>query len=372
MTLELALRLRRNREVHVHAFTLAGESPEAGGVPRLKFHAVRPRVARPVLVKSMIYHASAAASVSRIRRLDPKRLIHAAGACAMHADIVQVHFVHKAWRDARQRLGISFSGSRYARAYHEILERYDLAAERLAFDGSRPAIANSWRVAGEIRRFYPAVTRIAVVKPGVDADRFAPRPEGDGPWLEIRKSIGATPQSIVAVFAGAYERKNLATAIGAVARARAESGADVRLLAVGGGDAKPYLRQADQLGIARSVALRPLTKQIADYLRAGDLFLLPTLYEPFGMSILEAMSCGLPVVASAVAGAAELIQEGKNGFLLERPEDPESVGARLVEALRASRANPNIALAARAAALDQSWDRVCRRYDETLDELSLP
>jgi UDP-glucose:(heptosyl)LPS alpha-1,3-glucosyltransferase len=61
----------------------------------------------------------------------------------------------------------------------------------------------------------------------------------------------------------------------------------------------------------------------------SDIFVFPTAYEPFGLVITEAMACGLPVLTSRIAGAAELIQDGFDGLLLDDPNDAKELAAKL-------------------------------------------
>jgi glycosyltransferase involved in cell wall biosynthesis len=63
--------------------------------------------------------------------------------------------------------------------------------------------------------------------------------------------------------------------------------------------------------------------------RSADIYVQPSLVEPFGMATLEAMACGLPVVASATGGLADLVEDGANGFLVP-PGDPEALASALL------------------------------------------
>ncbi|UCD10438.1 MAG: glycosyltransferase family 4 protein, partial [Nitrospinaceae bacterium] len=84
---------------------------------------------------------------------------------------------------------------------------------------------------------------------------------------------------------------------------------------------------------------------------AADIFALPTLYEPFGLVVLEAMSHGVPVLVSRFAGASELITDAKDGMLIQDPFNPREIGAQLCRMkdpmLRATLAENGRKLAAR-------------------------
>ena len=101
-----------------------------------------------------------------------------------------------------------------------------------------------------------------------------------------------------------------------------------RLLIVGEG---PELGRAeqliDQLGVAAHVELVGEAQDVVGLLSVSDLFLLPSLQESFGLSALEAMACGVPVVASNVGGLPEVITDGVTGFL-HPPDDVQRHGGQ--------------------------------------------
>jgi len=74
---------------------------------------------------------------------------------------------------------------------------------------------------------------------------------------------------------------------------------------------------------------------VRPYLHAADIFVLPSLKEGLSNSLLEAMAVGLPVVATAVGGAPDLIEDGVNGYLLPPDPAPEQVAETLAALLRA-------------------------------------
>lgn len=91
-----------------------------------------------------------------------------------------------------------------------------------------------------------------------------------------------------------------------------------RLLIVGNGSEKPYLVQrASELGLTNACTFQDTVPQPAEWMRAIDVFVLPSLSEGFSNSLLEAMACGCCPVASRVGGTLELIKNGERGILFE-------------------------------------------------------
>jgi len=96
------------------------------------------------------------------------------------------------------------------------------------------------------------------------------------------------------------------------------------------------------------------------FFAAADLFVMPTLYEPFGMVIAEAMASGLPVITSRLAGAAELIDHKVDGVLLDEPTDQAAIAREITLLLREPEQAREMGRLARSKVEHYSWDYVVR------------
>jgi L-malate glycosyltransferase len=104
----------------------------------------------------------------------------------------------------------------------------------------------------------------------------------------------------------------------------------VRLVMIGDGpDRIAAERQAAELGLGDVVDFVGEQQDLVPWLSTADLFLLPSSQESFGLAALEAMACGVPVVASRVGGLPDVITDGRTGFLC----DPDDVGLMAERAL---------------------------------------
>jgi UDP-glucose:(heptosyl)LPS alpha-1,3-glucosyltransferase len=194
-------------------------------------------------------------------------------------------------------------------------------------------IANSHRGKREIVELYgyPA-ERIDVVHNGVDTRRFTMRKERE------------PEDRVTLLFVGTgWERKGLGFAI----RALAALPEHVRLRVAGKGNLREYQSLAEASGVGRRVEFLGTGEDIVGVYQKADLLVHPAVYEPFANVCLEALACGLPVITSAANGASEIIQQGKNGAVVEHPEQIEALAAaigpfldhrRRAEASRAARA----------------------------------
>ena len=251
--------------------------------------------------------------------------------------------VHRAWLERRAQAEPAWrSQLRRWNPKHRQL----LALESALFTpgGARVVIANSQLVRAEILAHYPAYPagQIAVVHNGLPAGSFhAATPDER---RSARAALGLTPEEFVVLFAGSgWERKGLRHALAAIARLPA---AIYPLLVVAGrGRPGPFLRTAPPAAAGRTRFLGPVRDMAVCY-AAADVFVLPTLYDPFSNACLEALAAGLPVLTTDANGFAEVLTPGRDGDIVSTADDAHGVelAARL-----AGWADPARLLAARAA-----------------------
>jgi L-malate glycosyltransferase len=142
-----------------------------------------------------------------------------------------------------------------------------------------------------------------------------------------------------------------------------------RLVMVGDGpDRDPAQREATKLGVQHDVRFAGRVDDIADVLRGGDLFLLPSETESFGLAALEAMACGVPVIASRVGGIPEVVTEGESGFLAAVGDVP-TMTERAIEVLRDPARLEEMRHRAVARAADFSADRVVPQYERLYEDV---
>jgi glycosyltransferase involved in cell wall biosynthesis len=173
------------------------------------------------------------------------------------------------------------------------------------------------------------IDHVAVVPYGVD-ERFAPAVRRED--LAARYGLGDGPVALF--FGGLKARKNLPTLLEAWTRVVARLPA-ARLVLAGGGDLRPALeRRAAALGLGRRVVFTGYVPEAdkVDHFNLADVFVFPSAMEGFGLAVGEAMSCGLPVVASDRGSIPELLVEGEGGFLCD-PAQPEALAERLAALL---------------------------------------
>ncbi|MFP4560976.1 MAG: TIGR03088 family PEP-CTERM/XrtA system glycosyltransferase [Thiohalorhabdus sp.] len=189
---------------------------------------------------------------------------------------------------------------------------------------------------------------------GVDVERF--RPGTGGGALRGRAGFPAAAPVIGWVGRMEGEKDPLALVRAFIRVAGAEGAKETapRLALIGDGSLRCKAREElEEAGLAHRVWLPGERADVAELLPDLDLFVLPSLAEGISNTVLEAMACGLPVVATRVGGNPELIADGETGLLVP-PGDPRALG----EALAAALADPD----RRAAMGRAARGRVEERY----------
>ncbi len=212
--------------------------------------------------------------------------------------------VHREW--LRQRDRILPAWRRWLTRlspFHQL----GLWQERRMFYSSRlrVVIANSEGVKADILRHYPETrARIEVVYNGVDLKRFHPGLRDEFRQTQ-REKMGIALDAPVLLFVGSgFERKGLATAIRALARLPENA-----VLVVVGKDRQQrrYQALANHLGVAARVHFSGPQTDVRPFYGMADVFVFPSLYDPFPNAVLEAMACGLPVIVSKTCGSADFM-----------------------------------------------------------------
>jgi D-inositol-3-phosphate glycosyltransferase len=240
---------------------------------------------------------------------------------------------------------------------HEPAERLE-AEQRLVQGLDRVVAATEYerRLLRQIYRVPPS--RIEVIPLGVDPERFAP-----GSRSEARSALGMPIDERVILAVGRVEPlKGLDILIRGFAQLTERDG--VRLVIIGGDEsARPEFDRlksiAAEVGVLDAVTFTGAVEHhlLPDYYRAADVVVMPSFAESFGLVAVEAMACGVPVVASRVGGLASTVADGRTGYLVPW-RCPEPFAEKIELLLRNEPLRDALGAAGVERMRDYSWDAV--------------
>jgi UDP-glucose:(heptosyl)LPS alpha-1,3-glucosyltransferase len=220
--------------------------------------------------------------------------------------------VHRAWLVRRRNFELPLKQFVRAlnRKHRDLLQ---LEESLLADRKAARVIVASQMVKNEIVDFYayPA-GNIDIIRNGVPLDKFRFDPEVR---QKAREDLKLKPDQIALLFAGSgWDRKGLLFAIQAMALCKNKK---LRLLVAGRGNETLY--KTARLRFWREEPVRFLGEvaEVARLYAAADIFILPTIYDPFSNACLEALACGLPVITTRSNGFSEIIEDSVHGSIVD-------------------------------------------------------
>jgi len=281
-----------------------------------------------------------------IRKLKKKHgfdIIHTQTGSSLTGDIATAHSCHRA---AIKELNIIDKKER------PFLECF-LRIEKRIIKDSKRIITVSKGVKDEILENYNVLPgKIIPIPSGVDLGAFRP----DTKTKEgIRRKYGILKDETLLLFCGyEFSRKGLKYIIKALPHVKGK----VKLFVVGKDDPKLYRVLAEKLGVLAKVIFTGFVPRIEDYYIASDIFVFPTVYEPFGLVIAEAMAAGIPVIAPKLAGACDIIEDGHSGLLLDDPADFNDIAGKINLLIKNKDLREIIGINARKEAGRYAWDKI--------------
>jgi len=281
----------------------------------------------------------------------------------MSADVLRISDpLHAAWLKLGYRRGM-FSMFRRFMPRHSSL----LSMERKSISSARMVLTNSRMVADQVAHFYSiSPDRITTIYNGYDPARF--HPVSQSRKMEIRRELGLPEDSDLVLWAGTnLERKGLGPLIKALG---AVAGDREFYLVAAGPDSLGFLEiEAGRAGIEERIILKGYVRDMAPLYQASDLFVLPTRYDPFANTCLEAAACGIPVITTRFNGSSEIVSKAARWLVVESPDSKavsEALG-RFGGMSQPERAELGRNLA--AAAAPYTWEHHIDRLVELFDSM---
>jgi len=348
---ELTGRLSENP---AYNFQIFANRWEAGGHP-FTFHRI-PIISFPKFLTTISF---ARFVHRRLRRADFS-LIHTHDRIVA-ADIYTLHGVpHRYWVNHVRRKRMSLFD--HATAWVE---------KELVYQGGCKKFIAVSKLTKEIFLGQYAVDtkRVEVIHPGVNLSRYENK-DKNRIRHDVRQKWQIGNDDFAVIFASMnFEIKGLDHIIHSLAKLRAQ-GKKVKLIVAGKGNVKKYQKIARKAQMADNIVFTGVlpADQLVNLYLSGDIYMMLSEFDTFGMVVPEAMAAGLPVIISGRVGAKDLVREGENGFVVETPSDHDYLASR-VEFLLDEPRRKTMSVAARKMAADNSWEKTTDRYREIYMEI---
>lgn len=248
----------------------------------------------------------------------------------------------------------------YLKSY--VFHPLNVVFDMLSIRRSQRVIAISEDAARELKARYPiAPERVVQISHGVDTTRFTPEISAHSAPDEDRFSCLMVGRLV--------SRKHVSLGIEAVARADPS----IELLIAGTGPHRARLeRLAARLDVTDRVRFLGFVpdEELPSLYASCDVFLFLSRYEGFGLTFLEAMASGLPVIGTPVGGFPDVVKKGRGGSIIDR--DPEVVSKAIERMVKNREHRRQLGKAARVTAQRFSWDDTVREVEELYEDVLSP
>lgn len=350
-----------SKEHDVHVFTSSWEDVNSD---KIQFHKV-PITSFEYLKNRKKYALNLLFEVASFRRNTEKTIkeykfdiIHTLGDYSGYCDVYTAQSCHRAWLKIAQNQTKSIIGKLKKSTFNP-LHRIILGPEDHIINSCKMIISVSNGVKNEILDNYKVPENKIIVLPnGVNIEKFSTQNK-DKYRKDIREQYGLNENDFVMIFpAHQFERKGLEYIFKAMNNLNDNN---LHLLIVGRDSSSTYNSMAKNLGIEKQILFTGETPFIERLYAASDIMIFPTIYEPFGLVVTEAMASGLPVIVSKIAGAAEIMNDRKDGILLKDYADINEITKAILFCKRNTGAMAELGKEARKTAEKYSWDYVANK-----------
>ncbi len=303
------------------------------------------------------FFANRTARKSVLKRLEDRPLlIYSPGINCLDANAITVHIVfHEFYARVRHELALlKVPVSRWPVTVHrKLYYKLIMALERRIYTDPKVRLAAVSKLVSTQLEKHFGRTDSVVIPNAVDTVIFNSEARLARRSVS-RQSLKLDDRDFVALLIGNdWKKKGLDQLL----RALAIIGIPIQLLVVGKDDPRLYRSALRQLRLEDRVRFLAPTADVLSFYAAADAYVAPSLEDAFGLPILEAMACGLPVIASVQAGASENIIDGTTGYLLRDPMNHVELAEIILRLAGDRPATQKLgAAAARYVQASVSWD----------------
>lgn len=342
---EVTKRLAKNHNVHVFAQEWSSDAET-----RVTFHKIPKFLGKPSFFNQLLF------SYFTRRSLDGSFDIIHSHERVTQFDVLTIHcpcyrgFItdqKKLWEKMKVWLSVATSPRHLAYLW--------LEKKQFIYRKERLLIAVSNNIKRDVQTNYGLPDEcFRLAYPGVNADDFSAATTSRY-RNQQRSQLGISTDDVVILFVGTeFKRKGLNTLLKAYSLL---STTNTRLIIAGGGDKNEYGKLAQRLGIAKTVTFLGLVTDMRPVYAMSDIYVLPTLSDPFSMAPIEAMASGVATITSSAkfAGSSEHIKN-REALMIDNPRDPKEI-ANAIRMLMNTNCRAKLREKGRQLAEKLTWER---------------
>ncbi len=256
-------------------------------------------------------------------------LTYSPGINCLDADVIVVHIVfHEFYTQVKRELILrrlpvgTWPLILHRKLYYKLI----MSLERKIYRNPDVRLVAVSSVVAKQLKIHFGRTDVAIIPNSVDTQRFN-LDDCVAKKKESRQRLGFSEEDFVLLFIGNdWKKKGLDALLKACALLRE---LPLQLMVVGRDDENIFQPALQQLELRGRVRFEKPSADVLSFYAAADIYVSPALEDAFGLPILEAMACGLAVIASVYAGASDNIRDGETGLLLQDPRDPTQIAERI-------------------------------------------
>lgn len=269
-------------------------------------------------------------------------------------DISLMQFCYKGWGEYKKKMGLKLT---FAERLSPTIEKYNLKK-------AKKIIATSEGIKREAMKFYQIPEdKITVIPNGVNPDKFLFTKREK---IRLREKFGFSKDDKILLFVGRnLKRKGLEYVLKALPLVKEKN----MKLIICGGDDEYHRKIVRKLNQENRVIFAGDVKNVPEYCAISNIFVFPTFYEGFSFATLEAAASGLPVIATVANGTEDLIENGKNGFLL-KTRSSEAIANKINLLLENDNLRIKMGKNARNTILEKySFDKIAKQILKVIEEV---
>jgi len=352
---------RHNCEIHLYAQSVRDLTVTEPGAPQTRtggaiiWHKV-PVLRAPHLIQfpAWLVTNSVLRWFHRLSGRVRADLVISPGINCFDADIIMIHVLFHRLRDlsreqnADARITAAFLHLVHRRLYYGLLA----ALEQRIYRNPQVRLTCVSRRTAQLLGDYFGRRDARVIPNGIDPRQFSPSlRESRRAQARLSRNFQAT-DFVVLLLGNDWAVKGVLAILAAMAAAPA---LPLHLLVVGRDSVDPFREMAGRLNLTSRFHWELPKPDVMDFYGAADVYVSPSREDSFGLPVLEAMACGLPVITSVFAGVADLIIDGIDGFVLRDPHDSLSLSQLLQRLYEDEALRKRIAEAAPLTAGRWTW-----------------